>query len=355
MKRLICFVFALVLVTGLCACKKSGASVSSTYSDLRGASLPSDKNSQFSSGEHGEDVNNSGAVSTSDSSDLSNKNCVPKAPKNQTEPRTDSSQTYGGEDEDSSSNEASETENAVDKLREDYNLGACKNLSGDVAVILFYMEDSQDNWSETQAEHFTATQIKPALAFLENEANKRGINLKLSIKETHLNVFYNENVIRSVKETGLATADVLWIAANGIGYTSDNRMIESKKSQYGTDEVICLTVFNKDGTSYALNPKRGTSVNAAEHCIVFAYDYNSDGSEPEGAQASVIAHEILHLYGAEDFYDTTSRKALAAKYYPFDIMLGAEYNINFNNIGDATAFYIGWTNNVPDPVYNENW
>ncbi len=355
MKRLICFVFTLVLVINLCACKKSGESVSSTYSDLRGTSISSGENSQFGSGGHSVDGNNSGTGSTSDNSDQSNKNGVSKAPKSQTEPHIDNSQTNSGTDVGPSLSETSETENAVDKLREDYNLGACKNLSGDVAVILFYMEDSQDNWSETQAEHFTATQIKPALAFLENEANKRGINLKLSIKETHLNVFYNENVIRSVKETGLATADVLWIAANGIGYTSDNRMIESKKSQYGTDEVICLTVFNKDGTSYALNPKRGTSVNAAEHCIVFAYDYNSDRSEPEGAQASVIAHEILHLYGAEDFYDTASRKALASKYYPFDIMLGAEYNINLNNVGDATAFYIGWTNNVPDPVYNENW
>ena len=247
------------------------------------------------------------------------------------------------------------TANAADELRTDYNLGTCRNLSGDVTVVLFYMEDSQGGWEKAKAEHFKTAQIEPGLDFLEKEAEKRGIYLNFDIKETHLNVFYNDDVVRSTAETGLATIDVLWVAANGIGYSSDNRMVEELKAKYQTDEVICLSIFNKGGTAYAINPPRGSSLNVAEHCIIFVKDLYSVGKEPDGSQSSVIAHEILHLYGAEDFYECTSRKALARQYYPSDIMLSTKYSIQLNNIGDATAFYIGWTDKAPKVLYNKEW
>lgn len=50
-----------------------------------------------------------------------------------------------------------------------------------------------------------------------------------------------------------------------------------------------------------------------------------------------------------------NRKSLAKKHYPSDIMLSAKYCIGSNNIGDATAYYIGWTDKVPDVLYNEKW
>lgn len=70
---------------------------------------------------------------------------------------------------------------------------------------------------------------------------------------------------------------------------------------------------------------------------------------------SVVAHELLHLFGAEDFYATATRKALAQAIYPGDLMFCAQYDIRNNNIGDATAYYIGWTDTVPDVLYDEGW
>ena len=93
---------------------------------------------------------------------------------------------------------------------------------------------------------------------------------------------------------------------------------------------------------------RDSDVKIDEHCIVFSRDLNSAQNGPDGWQAAVIAHELLHLYGAEDFYVSSSRKILAKIYYPNDIMLSASYDIDTNTIDSATAFYIGWLDIVPN-------
>ena len=242
----------------------------------------------------------------------------------------------------------------VNKFRVDYDLGTCRDLSGNVSVILFYMDDFESNWTSDEIKKFTNNEVKPGLAFLEKEAKLHDIELNLSIKESHSSIFYDGDVILSIKDTGLATVDVLTQAAYSLNYSSDEEMIADLKFLYGT-EVVCFTIFNKNGTAYAINPHRGETMQIEEHCIVFAYDLNSDRNDPIGSQASVVAHEMLHLYGAEDFYATAKRKALAKKYYPADIMLSANYYIATNNIDDATAFYIGWSDKVPHILYDKNW
>ncbi len=242
----------------------------------------------------------------------------------------------------------------INKLRVDYDLGTCRDLSGNVSVILFYMDDFESSWTADEITNFTNNEVKPGLAFLEKEAKLYGVELDLNIKQSYSSIFYDDEVILSTKETGLATIDVLSQAAHGLHYSSDEEMIADFKTQYGT-EIVCFTIFNKNGTAYAINPHRGETMRIEEHCIIFAYDLNSNRDDPIGSQSSIVAHEMLHLFGAEDFYATTNRKNLAKKYYPADIMLGANYYIITNNIDDATAFYIGWIDEVPGVLYNEDW
>lgn len=259
-------------------------------------------------------------------------------------------------DNDKDDIDASELEKltGVNKLRVDYDLGLCRNLSGKISVVLFYMNDFESEWSEAQMDKFTENEVKPGLEFLEKQAAAHNVELDLNIAQSH-SLYYDEKVILDIKETGLATVDVMWKASRELGYPSDEAMIEDYKEKCGTEEVIYLTIFNKNGTAYAINPTRGSKHDFHEHCIIFAYDLDSNRKVPSGYQASVIAHEILHLFGAEDFYSSASRKSLAKIFYPSDIMLGANYNIKTNNIGKATAFYIGWTDTVPEILYSKNW
>ncbi len=243
----------------------------------------------------------------------------------------------------------------INQLREDYNLGTCTTLRGNVSVILFYLDDFESAWTEEEINCFTKNEIEPGLLFLEQEAKKYGIELDLTVEKSYSSIYYDDEVITSIKKTGLASIDVLKQAALQTGYSSSANMIEEFRSNYKTEEIVCFTIFNKNGTAYAINPKRDSDIKIDEHCIVFARDLNSAKNGPEGSQASVIAHEMLHLYGAEDFYSSSSRKKLANIHYPKDIMLSQSYNIDTNTIDDATAFYIGWTDIVPDVLNKKGW
>ena len=244
---------------------------------------------------------------------------------------------------------------SINQWREDYDLGTCRKLEGNVSVILFYIDDFESRWTEAEIDRFTKNEVMPGLAFLEQEAKKYGIELNLTVQKSYSGIYYDDEVITSVKNMGLASADVLWQAALQTNYSSTEKMIHAFRHQYHTEEVVCFTLFNKAGTSYALNPKKGSTVKIDEHCIVFARDLTATQNGPDGYQASVVAHEMLHLFGAEDFYASASRKSLAKIHYPDDIMLSAAYDIDKNTVDAATAFYIGWIHTVPEVLRKNGW
>lgn len=240
--------------------------------------------------------------------------------------------------------------------REDYLFGTCQHLSGEIGVVVFYVDDFESSWDWDggECEKFTRNEILPALAFLEEEAQKFGVSLKLTLREEY-GVYYYDDVVTSVKETGLCSIDVLFCSSVAVGFSSSNDMINSTRINYGDKEIISLAVFNKGGTAYAINPKRGSELMVDEHCVLFSGDFGTTVPSDTGEQVSVVAHEILHLYGAEDYYASGERKRLAGKYFPKDIMLSAKTDIADNQITAATAFYIGWSDELPSILLSEGW
>ena len=128
----------------------------------------------------------------------------------------------------------------------------------------------------------------------------------------------------------------------------------AKQEQYGT-EIVCLTFFNKGGAGYALNPPRGEESDVTEHCVIFSRDRDSTSTDFYGFQASLIAAEILYLYGGESLDATPEREALAESRYADDVMLHSYYSVWEHDINDATAFYIGWIDEAPRALYLDGW
>ncbi len=234
----------------------------------------------------------------------------------------------------------------VDKFRPDYALGSCKNLSGDVSVVLFFMNDDESKWTNYEIENFEEKYVSPAFGFLEKEAKKYGVALNFKVQETFSDIYYEDDVITDIKAEGFATTDVFETAAKALGYTSDTEMTEALKTEYGTDEVICITVFNKDGVGYALNPRRGSGGKTDEHTIIFA--------QAKEYVSTDIVYTTLCLYGAESLKNTMWRRYLA-KPYSGDIMYTQAKKLKDNQITELTAFYIGWTDKIPDVMFDENW
>ena len=93
-----------------------------------------------------------------------------------------------------------------------------------------------------------------------------------------------------------------------------------------------------------------------EHLVIFTHDRDPDSFNDEGSQAPLVASCILSAYGAERLDSTEEREALAmGAGYHYDIKFETSYNLDYHEITDATAFYIGWIDKVPEVFLEEGW
>ena len=234
-----------------------------------------------------------------------------------------------------------------------YELGTNVYLEGDVQIHLFFMDDNESRWDEESIEEFTQKQIVLGLDFLESEARKHGKSLDFSIKryatafDDGYDVKYNGIVNKG--EDGTHTLDLHKRAAQILGYENEAKMFGDLHQKHDYQEIVLLFAVNKDGVSYA-NQQAGGSIYYAtvEYATVFTNYLGKDFTFDEITHpAATIAHEILHLYGAEDLYTPYERKQMVKDIYPQDIMMLGYRNIDEMNVGEYTAYAIGWENKGP--------
>lgn len=245
-------------------------------------------------------------------------------------------------------------------LRPNYGLANCRKLEGNPVVVLLFMDDDESHWNADEISTFTEEHILLGLNYLENNAKKWGVDLDFVVEShsTHLGAYElkYEGIVNTNLYVGGSSKDVLDQAAQDMGCDSNWELYSYYKSKYPNDDIIFLNFLNKSGISYTRHAISTGYLEYSEHCVIFA-DYW--GFPPEtrkyGSRAATVAHEILHLFGAEDFYSSSAREALANKLYPNDIMLWQYDDINDNLIGDYTAFSVGWTTMVPDVCFENKW
>ncbi len=247
-----------------------------------------------------------------------------------------------------------------DPYRPNYELADCRHLEGKPVVVLLFIDDDESNWTGEEVSAFTQKQVIPALDYLEENAKKWDVELDFVVESysTALSGYEikYEGTVNPNLSNGGSTKDVLDKAAEDIGCKSNWGIYSYYKSKHPNDDIIFLNLLNKDGRSYTRHAISTGYSKYAEHSVIFA-DYlgGSPDNLIDGERSSTIAHEILHLFGAEDYYTSLERELLAKEKYPNDIMLWQSYDIEDNLIGDCTAFSIGWTDTVPEVCYNDKW
>ena len=247
-----------------------------------------------------------------------------------------------------------------DQFRPYYELANCRKLKGNPVVVLIFIDDNESHWTKDEVSTFTEEHILVGLEYLEKNAKQWGVNLDFVIESysTQLSGYEikYEGIVDHNLYNGGSTKDVLDKAAADIGCESNWELYSYYKSKYPNDDIIFLNLLNKSGRSYTRNAISTGYLEYSEHCVIFA-DYlgSSSDTRKDGSRASTVAHEILHLFGAEDYYLSFARENLANQKYPDDIMLWQYDNIQDNSIGDCTAFSVGWTDVVPEVCYNYKW
>ena len=244
----------------------------------------------------------------------------------------------------------------IDETRKSYNNGSCYDMTNDLCYLIIYLDDTESNWNESEKNNFMEKKFLVSLDYLSRKASDYSVTLSTKYTiypDNNTSVRFNGIIESDVVENG-RQEDILNNLAISMGYSSPEEMDSSLKDNLGVSQLAYLLVANKNGRSYKYSYVT-TESRTIEFCVFFddAITYYRDTCNP------TVAHEILHLFGAEDYYDPygkmPEREKLAKELYPNDIMLTLPKDVNDAEIGPYTAYCLGWTNTLPKECNVDNW
>ena len=225
-----------------------------------------------------------------------------------------------------------------DGLLHTKNVGLAKTLRGSICVCTFFV--SEKNWKNDQYHKLYKKNLEIAEKWLTREAKKYGSTI------TFENVYpLGDTAVTIDKIYGLNETDP-------DAYGSFRKVLKSmgltgtelkKKLRYETqcENIVTNFIIDKDGRSYCFLDYAGSNPNDYHD---FTWIFKTGWGEPN--PAGVIAHEMLHAFGAFDLYEREdykkSQSNAVKKYYPYEIMYTGDYgNIDKCYISPITAWKVG--------------
>lgn len=242
-----------------------------------------------------------------------------------------------------------------------YDLGNCGTLTRNPTLVVLFVDDAESTWNEPLMQHFQNVQIAKAVEWLEQQAAKYGVPLDIQTKFYHGTlenggkVYYPATVAHGPDEDDY---DLLESVVGHMNEGTGDQFFAKLRRDNGGEDVMFLCMVNKDGLSYARGHADPYS-QILEYAVVYARHTDVPVTDTlhqkTHNRASVIAHELLHLFGAEEMYEPNGRNEMAKEKYLKDVMLWTESFIARNEITEFTAYCIGWTDTVPAVCYDPNW
>ena len=209
------------------------------------------------------------------------------------------------------------------------NTGASRKLVGDVNVVTVFLKRRPTDWSGSVKTLYYST-INNALNLLMKEATKYGVSLNLK-------PLYLETTV---------PADV--DSHKGYDIVKDyfhRSTMEELQSYYesnmGVDEVPIILAFEGEDISFAFKDNANLNYKSQELSVIF-FNRNDDLTYKK----HTIAHELLHQFGAIDYYYPKSVTDVAKKYLHNSIM-----GIGSHVVDDFTAYLIGWKDTISAGTY----
>lgn len=242
-----------------------------------------------------------------------------------------------------------------------YNLGNCGVLKRNPTLVVLFVDDAESSWNDTLIQHFKDVQIAKAVEWMEQQAAKYGVPLDIQTKFYHGTldnggrVYYPDAIANEPSEVDY---DLLETVVDNMNEGTGDQFYATLRRDNGGEDVMFLCMVNKDGRSYARGHADPYS-QILEYAVVYARNTDVPATDTlhqkTHNRASVVAHELLHLFGAEEMYDPEGRNAIAKETYLKDVMLWTESFIVRNEITEFTAYCIGWTDTIPEVCYNPDW
>lgn len=246
--------------------------------------------------------------------------------------------------------EVGDAERRQPEYRASRDYGSARRLRGNVALVSIRVGGSSARWTrELVADALVAGEL--AKKFYTEHARAAGID--------DLDVHFRPHGLESAtfvvpaiatdphrvmtRETASALRSAIEESVRGALSHTLGELTEEYRAK-GYDEIAYLIELP------ILSPPRSEAFRAFAH-------YDAPGA-PEvaivmeaesdlGRHTMIFAHEGLHLFGADDLYRVTPRDALDVG----DIMGDACEHVTPANVGDTTAWAIGWRDAPPPRKY----
>lgn len=224
-------------------------------------------------------------------------------------------------------------------------------LTGLIYMVVIFMDDDESSWTTKETKDYYTDQIIPNCNFIEHQARKYDQKVYLISKLFQSNEKVHLKYKGKFDDNYYKRIDALEQVANCLGYKNKNEFDAHIKEEVKGNQVIYMVILNKKGSSVAYCDSVRRKEDFIQHCICRNNYTNGSDKRFMGS----FAHEILHLFGAEDYYKPEKIKQLATQLCPNDIMLQTHNYIAMNEINEYTAYCIGWLEKYPEQYKHADW
>lgn len=240
--------------------------------------------------------------------------------------------------------------------------GSAGHLSGRVVVVTVLVSDQSSQWTSNTREK-VRQKMKIACSYIEDNAENYGQNLEIFYdngrREGLVYETYYDGEIKDYYDLVSGQADEYLDTILEVVFSQVDE--EEIMKSYNADSIAFVGVVNKSGCSYAYPYSSEYAVRYYNECACVFY---SDETFAEEEPPAVYAHEILHLFGARDLYESSNTQQndfVSDQYryiesnYSNEIMY-TTYDENgyavheriTNELSSITAYYLGWDNEIPN-------
>lgn len=230
--------------------------------------------------------------------------------------------------------------------------GSVNLLEGKTLLITVYLRDADTSWTRREVSYVQkAMRLSAAYIARQAEACGKTADLIFEGEDLSCDIYYEGMLDDSLLEDSTFYDTALALIEKELS-------IDALIDKYGTDSFGFVVLMPYWGGAYALPYEGEYDEDDREMCVISLYDDENDG---EYQSVPVFAHEILHLFGAVDLYETNPSDGVSAAlvtyieeneptelmYYTYEPDDTSSYDGISQTLSDATLYSLGLISESP--------
>lgn len=220
--------------------------------------------------------------------------------------------------------------------------GSSRKLLGDCVVLSVFVSDNDEQKWSTEDKNKTMKIVDQAIDWISEQAVPYEVEFSFSSVCLNPQKDIRTDELPSWESDMQVKAKTFQQIIEQLGYEDTTALYEAIKEEYDGYNIAVLFFMNAVGRSYM------HSLEITHRDEFLDINVNFKGQRTAIAYISVVAHELLHAFAAQDLYNvalTPEGEAAwkrAAERFPKEIMHHCGEDISEHILSEYTAFLIGW-------------